>query len=64
MGEGLTPFEVEATGRLGQAAMTLIKAVVPRDETFILSQFYGSPPSAAKRGLCVSKVGIFKSLGT
>jgi hypothetical protein len=43
MGEGITPFEVEATGRLGQAAMTLIKAVGPRDETFILPQFYASP---------------------
>jgi hypothetical protein len=40
--EGFTPFVVEATGRLGQAAMAFIKAVVPKDETFILSQFYGS----------------------
>jgi hypothetical protein len=53
MGEGLTPFEVEATGRLGQAAMTLIKAVVTRDETFSITVLWVSSLSCQARSVCI-----------
>ena len=37
--EGLVPFVIESTGRLGKKAKEFLKAIVPSDDTFHLSNF-------------------------
>eukprot|EP00598_Pedospumella_elongata_P004654 CAMPEP_0184971534 /NCGR_PEP_ID=MMETSP1098-20130426/3751_1 /TAXON_ID=89044 /ORGANISM="Spumella elongata, Strain CCAP 955/1" /LENGTH=1204 /DNA_ID=CAMNT_0027493679 /DNA_START=193 /DNA_END=3807 /DNA_ORIENTATION=- len=37
--EGLVPFIIESTGRLGKRAKEFLKAIVPSDDTFHLSNF-------------------------